>query len=290
MSKRLARAVAGLGLLLAGCGAGGSEPSGPAPALPTGRLLLAGSGVTDARYVALDDLQWSNGLAQVTVLLVGRTSTGLGGRYALTAKRETVNCGTRTIANETAAHFDAAGSQQAVEQLTGRVGRTATGSDAEAPVVCDRQSGPVVLGFRAAQREWQAPPPELAEQARGNPEDFDSWAWLCAGDARSKSSQAPLEACDKAVALKPDDIGVRIDRGYLKVMQRDEVGADTDFKAVLARDPKDARALYGRSLLAALRGDAGASAAARDEARAIDPRVSAWVTDTYGILIGPEYR
>ena len=278
-----------LGLAACGDGGGASAPVS-APALPTGRLQLLTSGVTESRFLSLDDIRRNGTVAEVAVLLVGKTPTAIPGGVAMLATREVFDCGTRRVANEVAGKYDAYGKLIGQEQLSGENGRPATSADAEIDAVCNATPGSVVTGYRAAQREVQSPPDDLQAKAEAAPTDGESWAWVCAGAARGKSPTTELDPCDKAVALMPEMASVRLDRAYLRVMRQQLPGAEADFQEVLRSDPQDARALFGRSLLAAMRGDMGTSRELRGRALDGDPKVPDWVTESYGILISPEYR
>ncbi|HEY8572197.1 hypothetical protein [Phenylobacterium sp.] len=292
MSKITAPTAALLSLLaLAGCGekGGGSAPAA-APPLPAGRLQALGAGVTDARFLSLDDIRRNGTVAEVSVLQVGRTTTSLTNGAAMIAKREVFDCSSRRVAKEIAGYYDAYGKLTGQELLTGEAGRAAGSADAEVEAVCNGAKGSVVAGYKAAQRQVQTPPSDLQAKAEASPDDGETWAWVCAGAARAKSPATKLDPCDKAVALMPDEASVRLDRAYLRVMRNNLGGADADFQEVVRRDPQNARALFGRSLLAAMRGDMGASRTLRGQALDLDPKVPDWVTEAYGILISPEYR
>jgi hypothetical protein len=285
-------AVAGL---LAGCGGPGGEPQAPitAPPLPEGRLQFLSSGLESARYLALDDLARADRAVTATVLVVGTGATRIEGRYGLQTRRETIDCASRTIADETAGFFDQAGRLAETRLLTGRIGRAMTAADAEVQAACDPAAagkGRILAGWRSARRDAQAPPPTLAATAEANPNDPDGWAWLCAAAARGAWRAQALDDCDKAVALLPDDVATRLDRGYLRLKVGRAAQADADFKAVMAKAPQDAVAHFGHSLVAGMRGDMAASRRARGPALDLDPNVAEWVATTYRLPLSPEFR
>jgi hypothetical protein len=280
-----------LPLLLAACGeGGGASAPAAAPGLPTGRLQAISSGVTETRFLSLDAVRRNGTVAEATVLLVGKTANALTDGAAMVAKREVFDCSSRRVANEMAGYYDPYGKLTGQELLTGDAGRAAGSADAEVDAVCKATQGAVVSGYKAAQREVQTPPADIQAKAEASPTDGETWAWVCAGAARGKSRATKLDACDKAVALMPEATSVRLDRAYLRVMRNDLGGADADFQEALTREPQNGRALFGRSLLAAMRGNMAASRELRGRALDLDPAAPDWVTEAYGILISPEYR
>lgn len=267
-------------------------PPPPPPTLPEGRLQVLSSGVTEVRYLALDESRQDETGAVATVLVVSKSPTGADRKYALLRRNAVINCAARRTHDETAAYFDAYGRLVHSETInTGRMGRPMEPGEVEGDAVCGRRaSGHIVQGWRVAQRQTQAPPEGLLARAEANPGDVHAWAWLCSASARGHTRDGGIAACDRALELQPDLADVRIDRGYFLMMQGREPAAEADFRAILEKDPKNAFALYGRSLIAALAGQEGASRALRTQAFALDAKVSDWAESNYGLRIGAQYR
>jgi hypothetical protein len=59
---------------------------------------------------------------------------------------------------------------------------------------------------------------------------------------------------------------------------------------VLKEAPQEPRALYGRSLISAMRGDMSASRKHRIAALDLDPKVADWTADTYRMPITQDLR
>ena len=146
-----------------------------------------------------------------------------------------------------------------------------------------------MAGLDVAQREAQEPPEAVIA---AGPDDADphAAAWLCAAAARGAWRPQAPEDCARAIRLAPADHAIRIDRGYMFVKIGRNAEARTDFARVLADDPKSAPALYGVSLLAALRGDEDASRRDRGAALDLDEDVPNWVARTYKIQMSQAYR
>ncbi|HEY8617643.1 hypothetical protein [Phenylobacterium sp.] len=281
--------VTALAAGLAGCGEQAAEAEAPPP-LPTGRVQLLASGVSESRFLALDDLKTGDGAAQATVLLIGSTATGLDGKSAMVLKRETIDCAAGRTTAETAAYYDAAGKLLRQETInTGRMGRPMEPSEVEAGAACGKASqGRVFAGWQVAQREVQSPPDAVkASTATG---DFHTQAWLCAATLRGRLNPAQPEACDRAVALNGDDLAVRLDHGFMSLVSNRLDEARTDFDAAIAKDPRNAAAFFGRSLIPAIRGNPAAGRPDRDKALSIDPKVSQWVEATYKVQVADGYR
>ena len=66
--------------------------------------------------------------------------------------------------------------------------------------------------------------------------------------------------------------------------------SDAEFARVLAADPQNATALYGRSLSHALRRDEAASRKDRIAAIDLEEDVPNWVAKTYDLQVSREYR
>ncbi|MCR5880640.1 hypothetical protein [Phenylobacterium sp. J367] len=288
MRGRIFTTMAAAGLALAGCGQA-PEPEAPPP-LPEGRVQLIASGVTESRFLALDDLKAADGLAQATVLIVGATGTSIGKTYAMALKRETIDCAAGRTTAETQAYYDATGKLMHQEVInTGRMGRPLEPAEVEANVACGTASaGRVFRGWRSAQREVQAPPE--AVKASAAQDDVNIQAWLCAATVRGRLKPPQPEACDRAVALAPSDPNLRLDHGYVSLVSNELATAKADFDAVIATDPDNAAAYFGRSLIPAIRGAPSAGAADLAKARALDPKVSQAVEATYKVQVGDAYR
>jgi hypothetical protein len=147
-----------------------------------------------------------------------------------------------------------------------------------------------VIGYRAAQREVQSPPDDLYATASANPQDADAWAWVCASGARGHWRDSMPRDCDHAVSLQPKSTATILDRGFLKLLIGKRPAADADFGKALVIEPNNAVALFGHSLVAAMRGDMGASKRDRARALEIDPTVADWIEANYRFQISDEYR
>jgi len=263
----------------------------PPPALPLGRLQRLESGVDETGFVALDDLRRDGAEVEATVLVVGKTATSIKGAGAMVVRRVTVDCAAGRIFDGRTANFDTEGRLTAVANgFSGKHGRPADVGDREVPVLCRAAKGPVVTGWHAAQRSTQQLPDGYATVAEARKTDADAWAWLCAAGARGVWRAATPRDCDRAVEMLPDDMNTRVDRAYLffKIGRRPQAGAD--FAHVLAKEPGNAAAIFGRSLLHAAAGDQAASRRDRVAALDLDEAVPGWVARTYGIQMSQEYR
>lgn len=265
------------------------------PTLPNGRLQFITSTSTEGVWLSLDDVRRAGGQVTATVLQVGRTTTSIGSGEALVSQVATVDCAAGRIFDGKRGAFDMDGKLvSAGTGYSGKRGRVVEASDYQVPALCKGETGRVVTGFRAAQRQSQALPDGLAARAEANPEDPDGWAWLCAAAARGHwRAQAPKD-CDRALALRPDDTDTRLDRAYLFLKIGRNAEAATDFAKVLAAAPKNATAIYGRSLMTGMRvgmrAGVAASRADRCAALALDPQVAGWVARTYQIQMSQEFR
>lgn len=259
------------------------------PTLPAGRLQLVSSTMQEAVYVSLDDVRrTADGAVSATVLKVGRKPDGVEGSAMLT-RRESVDCGARRIYEGRIGAFDAEGRlKTATNGYPG--GRPADPGDYEVPVLCEQAKGRIVATWRQAQREVQALPEAVAARAEADRRDADAWAWLCAAGVRNRwRSRTPAD-CAHALTLRPDDHATRLDRAYILLKIGRKAESDAEFARVLAADPKNATALYGRSLSHALRGDEGASRRDRGAALDLDEDVPNWVAQTYDLQVSREYR
>ena len=276
--------------LLSGCGEKPAPAPAAPPALPQGRLQMVGSGVTEARFLGLDDLQKGDGAVRATVLLVGATPTSAGGKYAMVVKREVIDCAGARTTDERAAYYDVTGKLVGSDVInTGRMGRPMEASETEAAAACGAAAkGTAATGWKAAQRAYQSPPEGYGKAA--DRKDFDAQAWLCTATVRGRLNPPDVAACDRAVALKPDDVPIRLDHGYMSLVTNDTAGARADFDRVLAANPDNAPALLGRSLVAALRNQTAAGKPDHDRAVQLDPKVVETVEATYKVSVGAAYR
>ena len=287
-------AAGGAWFVLRGGSSSGSAPAAaPPPALPTGKLQQLGARLAEARYIVPDQTAKTGTTAQATVLIVGPTARGVSDRYAFLAKRETIDCAAHRIRDELAGEYDAAGRLVNSEILSGSVGRAADGLDAEVSVVCAAAPAtglPFALGYKAAQRDVQAPPDNLIALADASPKDPDLAAWVCAAGARGRWNPSLPKQCDHAVALNPRSAAVLVDRGFLKLVLGKNPAADADFQKAAALDAQNAGALFGHSLVTAMRGDLEAARKVRDRALDLDPKVADWIERTYRFQITEQYR
>ncbi len=284
-------AILGVALTVAACGGRGHAPPQTwQPVLPEGRLQLVEANSYDVRYLALDDIARGEGAVRATVLVIGKTGTGIERKHAIAARRESINCADKTIYDETGGFYDAGARLVETRILTGAVGREAGLSDGEAAVACDAAAagkGWVVRGWRAARRESQKPPADLKP---ATPEDADAHAWLCAAGARGYWTKATPGHCDKAIALLPKDAAPRLDRAFLHLQANRRGPAAADLRAALALEPDNPAGLFGRSLVAYLAGDKAGSKADRVRALDIDRRIADRLEAWYRLTIGPEFR
>jgi len=263
----------------------------PPPALPAGRLQRLESGVDETGFVALDGLKRDGDAVSATVLVVGKTATSIKGGGAMLVRRVTVDCAQGRLFDGRVGAFDVEGKLTSVANgYSGKRGRPADVADREVPMLCNGAKGRVVEGWHAAQRAIQQLPENYAATAEARKTDADAWAWLCAAGARGAWRASTPQDCDKAVALLPADLNTRLDRGFLflKIGRRPQ--ADADFAYVLAREPKNATALFGRSLMSAIRRDEAASRRDRVAALDLDEEIPGWVARTYDIQMSQEYR
>lgn len=261
------------------------------PTLPAGRLQLLRPGVTEARYLALDAVRRTQGGASVLLLVVARDPAGLQDGTAFMTKRSLVDCAGGRIFEGRAGYFDADGRlKTATSFYAAKRGRPIETSDYEATAVCEGARGRIVPGWRVAQRESQSLPKGFEATATARPQDAVAWARLCAAGARGRwRSETPAD-CDRAVQLNPDDVWVRLDRGFMRLGTGKTAAADADFRGVMATQPQNPAAIYGHSLVLAISGDEAASRVQRGRALDLDPSVPDWVEASYRIMISPGYR
>lgn len=263
------------------------------PSLPTGALDQMAFSVSDVRYLAADQTHAAGGGFDATILIVGKSPTGIARRYAMVVRREILDCKQGRIFNEMAGEYDAAGKLLNYELLSGTAGRPVDASDQETARLCGEKPRPPlrrVTGFKAAQREVQSAPDDLFATADAHPDDAYAWAWVCASGAHGHWRDSMPADCDRAVALQPKSAATLLDRAFLKLKIGKLPGADADFGKALALDPQNATAIFGRSLVAAMRGDMAASRGYRTRALDIDSTVPDWIQATYMFQISREFR
>jgi hypothetical protein len=269
------------------------DVSAPPPGLPEGRLRAIRVGLDESQLLAVDDLKRNGDLVDAVILTVGKEPTKVQGSYAFMTRRERIDCKARTIQDITGARYDAAGAPKTTEQLSGGYGqREATRADIEVAVACGetRDTPMLYTGWKMAQRELQQPAGDLGALVKADPQDAAAFAWLCSMAARGWWRKEGFADCDSAVKLAPGDVVVQVNRGFLqlKTGHRDE--ASKDFKAIIARDPTNAPALFGQSLILAFNKDLAGSKALRVKALAADPDIAKWIETRYRFLIGDDYR
>jgi hypothetical protein len=277
------------GLLRYGSLGSTPKPLTPPP-LPTAPLQYAGASLTETHYLA--GVRRIGALVQASVLVVGQTGEMLAHQYAFVAKRETIDCRARTIADELAGAYDAKGTLKTTQYLTGSIGRASEFTDYEMGLVCGGKAATAwraAADWRAAQRASQVPPDDILATAQADPKDAKSWAWVCHGAPWHWRAQSPQD-CDHAVGLQPDAPAVRLDRGFISLATGRDAVARGDFQAVLARDAGNAGALFGTALLEGFSGNEAAAARDRDRALALDPTVPDWVEHTFRFPIADFYR
>lgn len=199
-----------------------AEAAANPPTLPAGPLQFAMSNSTDVTYVALDTVKRSpEGLVTATVVKVGRTVSSIKDAGPLVSQVATVDCAANRIFDGQSGAFTLDGKLlSAAAGYSGKRGRVVEAGDYQVPALCHGQKGHVVEDIKAALRQSQALPVDIADRAEANPKDHHNWAWLCAAAARGTwRAQAPGD-CDKAVALRPDDVDGRLDRAYLFLKNR----------------------------------------------------------------------
>ncbi|WP_306558131.1 tetratricopeptide repeat protein [Nostoc sp. 'Peltigera malacea cyanobiont' DB3992] len=73
----------------------------------------------------------------------------------------------------------------------------------------------------------------------------NSWNTLCWGGSLQKQAADVLPACDKAVALAPEDSRIRDSRGLARALTGDTQGAIEDFEAYIAQAQNKDRKAHG---------------------------------------------
>ncbi|WP_337188816.1 hypothetical protein [Phenylobacterium sp.] len=259
------------------------------PELPTGRLQVLNESFGGWTYLAIDEVRRDGDRITAPVLTVARTTTGVEGG-AFRVARPTVDCAAGRVFDGPTGVFDANGKPvSAVAGYAPKHGRVAEPADYQVPALCQGRKGRIVADLKVAQREAQEAPETLAAAGPGDA-DPHAAAWLCAAAARGAWRPQAPEDCARAIRLAPADHALRIDRGYMFVKIGRNADARADFAKVLADEPENAPALYGISLLAALRGDEAASRRDRGAALDLDEDVPNWVARTYKIQMSQAYR
>ena len=278
----------------AGAGSETTQSASESPAVPTGRLRLLRAGVSEARLLALDDMQRTDDGVEATVVVIGKSSGSLEGGAAVMSQRNRFDCARGRAFDGNMGFFDADGRLVTTRVLyAGRHGRPIATEEAEAAILCrgeKPEAGRIFANFRAAQRELQTPPDNYESVAASRPEDPDVWAWLCSAGARGRWRDTTPGDCEKAVKLNPASAEIRLERGYLNLMTGKRPAAETDFKHIISQEPSNAPALFGQSLVLALRGAKADARTYRVRALDIDPGVADWVELRYGFRVGEEYR
>jgi hypothetical protein len=259
----------------------GVEAAAQAPALPAGRLILLERGVSDVRYLALDEAKPADGFASAVVLVVAKTANGLEGGAAMSVMRKRVDCSRQRVFDEALSYFDYDGRPTKTETYySGRHGRPPAYAETQAEIP----------GYRGAQREAQMPPEDYERLIADRSDDPAVAAWLCAAGARGRWRETTPGDCDRAVKLNPGLAEAGLDRGFLHLKLGNRQRADAAFREVLAREPANATARFGRGLLAAMGGDKAASKKLRGEALAVDADIPKAIEARYGFYISSEYR
>ncbi len=265
-----------------------------APALPTGPLQLLRIGVTETRYLSLGDRNKADQLHGVVVLVVAKNPKGMEGGSGLLVERKQVRCTPQRVFDHAAAYYDTEGKLVAARSfIPPRHGRQVAPEELElVGAICGVQPvSPIVLdGFRAAQRESQYIPEGYEKLVETRLDDPHAWAWMCAEAARRGWRKQAAQDCARAVRLNPNSNQVRLDRAYLSMVVGDAATAQAEFDAVVAREPQNPRALFGRGLALAMRGDEAGGRADRRKALQIDPNVLRWVEGTYRFTVGTGWR
>src|SRR5581483_7315760 len=194
-----------------GAGSPAAQADAQPPPLPAGPLKLLSPNLDDVQFLAVDEVVRSGDKVQAVVLDAGKTATSIARKYAFEVKREAIDCRSRRIGGEMAGYYDAAGKLVTHELLSGDLGRPASGIDVEVAAVCGT-AGPtrVEAGWKAAQRDVQAPPADLIARAEAAPKDAELWAWVCADGARGHWNPSMPKWCDRAVALNPRSAAVLV--------------------------------------------------------------------------------
>jgi len=151
---------------------------------------------------------------------------------------------------------------------------------------------PVSAPATAAQMVEPVPaePAQLAAMADAYPHDPAAWARLCAVTARNYWRDSSLDDCDHAVELQPAAVQTRLDRAYLHLKVGKPEEALEGFETVLEKEPANAKALFGRSLIRVQMQELEAGAEDRRQALARDPDVVRTLEQTYDFKVPWDYR
>lgn len=274
-----------------------AEATAHPPVLPAGPLQLLTEDSTAATYLAQASVARDEaGRLSATVVKVGRKADSIRDGGPLVTLEATVDCAAGRIFDRRSGAFTLEGKLlSATPGYAGKRGRVVEAGDYQVPALCKGAKGRVVEDVQAALRQSQAPPDDAAQRAAADPRDHHHRAWLCASAARGAWRADAPDDCDQAVALRPDDVDGRLDRAYLFLKIGRNAVAASDFSKVLADDPHNAVAIYGRSLMTAMRtggnmAGVNASKADRCAALALDKGVADWVAGVYGIQMSREFR
>ena len=133
-------------------------------------------------------------------------------------------------------------------------------------------------------------PMQLAAAADAAPADPAAWARLCAATAKNFWRESSPADCDRAVELGADAVQPRLDRAFLNLKIGMPDKAFEGLEDVLAKQPREPRALFGRALITIQRGDLAGSAPDRRAAIAANPNVVTELEAAYDFKVPPEYR
>lgn len=133
-------------------------------------------------------------------------------------------------------------------------------------------------------------PAQIAAAADAAPADPAAWARLCAATAKNYWRDTSPADCDKAVELQPAAIPPRLDRAYMQMKVGKSADAVAGFEAVLAKEPANPAALFGRSLMKVQAKDLAGSAVDRKRALAADPDIVLTLEEAYDFKVPWDYR
>jgi len=151
---------------------------------------------------------------------------------------------------------------------------------------------PVEPASAPASVEAPAPasPDQIAAAADAAPTDPAAWARLCAATAKNYWRDSSPADCDKAVELAPDAIQPKLDRAFLQMKIGKAAEASAGFEAVLAKQPANAKALFGRGLMKIQSKDMAGSETDRKAALAAEPNVVLALEEAYDFKVPWDYR
>ena len=133
-------------------------------------------------------------------------------------------------------------------------------------------------------------PQQIAAAADAAPSDPAAWAKLCAVTARNFWRDSSPADCDKAVDLAPDAVQPRLDRAFMQMKVGEGAEATAGFEAVLAKEPGNPKALFGRGLMKIQTKDMTGSEQDRKRALAADPNVVIDLEKAYDFKVPWDYR